>query len=370
MSGGGAIRVLFDSEVFALQTHGGISRYFAQLLARLPRHGVAPLLFAPFTFNQHLRTGRTAGFIGLRAPSSLRSPRTVRIESRLLAAADRAAARHARYDLLHHTYYGRRLDTPAPKIATVYDMVPERFPALFPEGDPHAGKRAACAAASLILAISEHTRRDLLDLYPDLDRGAVEVIPLAVDAEFFRRRARGQEDGTILFVGRRGGYKNFAGFADAASRLLAERRDLRVLCVGGGPLAPCELEIFEGRGCADRISQRTVSDDELPALYHRSTAFVFPSLHEGFGLPILEAFASGCPVVLSNRSCFPEVAAEAGEYFDPSSPDALLAALRRVVEDRARREELRRLGERRLSAFSWDRTAALTAAAYRRALAR
>ncbi len=361
------IRVLFDSEIFGLQLHGGISRYFAALLEHLPRHGVSPTLWAPFTYNQHLRTGRTSGFVGLRLPLALRSDRMARLEQRGLRAADRVAARLGRFDIVHGTYYQRRLTTDAPKVVTVYDMAPERFPELFPAGNPHAGKREACAAAALIIAISERTKRDLLELFPELDR-PVEVIHLAVDTVSFRSLGSGGEDGTILYVGQRHGYKNFGTFAEATARLLAERPELSALCVGGGPLHPDELAPFVERGCADRVAQRTVSDRELPALYGRATAFVYPSLYEGFGLPVLEAFAARCPVVLSNASCLPEVAADAAEYFDPHDVEALLEALRRVTDDRARREELRRSGDRRLGAFSWDLTAERTAAAYRRLL--
>lgn len=361
------VRVLLDSEIFGLQTHGGISRYFVALLDHLPRHGVAARLFAPLTFNQHLRTAGTTGFLGVRAPLPLRNRLTANLERRLLAAADVAASRLTSFDLLHGTYYGRQLRTEVPRLVTVYDMIPERFPGLFPRGNPHAGKREACASAALVVAISEQSRRDLLALYPEIRR-PIEVIHLAVDPDFFRARARGEEDGTVLFVGQRQGYKNFSIFAEAASRLLAERRELRVLCVGGGPLRPEESAPFVARGCADRVCHRTASDEDLPSIYRRAVAFVFPSFYEGFGLPILEAFACGCPVVLSYASCFPEVAAEAGEFFDPHDPEALLEALRRVTGDPGRREELRRLGERRLTAFSWNRTAELTAAAYRRVL--
>jgi glycosyltransferase involved in cell wall biosynthesis len=244
-------------------------------------------------------------------------------------------------------------------------MIPELFPHYFTAGNPHTGKHDACKSASAIFAISERTKRDLLDLYPDLDGQRVVVTPLAVDTNFFRANARGEDDSSLLFVGSRHTYKNFSVFAEAAAILLSEDPSLRVVCVGGGPLLPDEIAPFRARNVDSRISQRNASDSELAGYYRRARAFVFPSLYEGFGLPILEAFACACPVVLSNASCFPEVAGDAGEYFDPTSADSLLEALRRVLGDAQYRAELRRRGTLRLSDFTWDETARRTANIYR-----
>lgn len=358
-----SLRVLFDTEIFGQQLHGGISRYYAELIRHLPHHGVEPVLIAPLTFNQHLMPLQTPGFVGVRAPGALRNRHTVRAVHHFLRLADEVSSRVLKYSLLHHTYYNRRLDVQVPQVTTVVDMIPERFPELFPGGNPHGAKESAARASRLVFTISECTRRDLLAFYPQLEARVV-VTHLAVDQDFFRSRARGEEDGTILFVGDRGGYKNFATFARAAARLLAERPELRVLCVGGSPLQEHERVPFEEQGVSARLERRTATDEELPSIYRRATAFVFPSKYEGFGLPILEAFASGCPVVLSNASCFPEVADDAASYFDPSSSDELLETLRRVTCDSAYRSELRRRGGNRVNDFTWDRTAERTSAAY------
>ena len=104
-------------------------------------------------------------------------------------------------------------------------------------------------------------------------------------------------------------------------------------------------------GIAEQVEHRRVSDVELRTLYHHAVCFVFPSLYEGFGLPILEAFAAGCPVVLSESSCFPEIAGEAGVYFDPLQSDSIGAAVQKVVDDRALRERMVSVGKERLGLF-------------------
>jgi glycosyltransferase involved in cell wall biosynthesis len=110
-----------------------------------------------------------------------------------------------------------------------------------------------------------------------------------------------------------------------------------------------------------------LTDVELAWTYAHATAFVFPSLYEGFGLPILEAFANGCPVILSNRSCFPEIADEAALYFDPDAPGELETNLMRVVEDRQLRRELTDRARLRLTDFSWESSAEAHLRCYARA---
>jgi glycosyltransferase involved in cell wall biosynthesis len=245
-------------------------------------------------------------------------------------------------------------------------MIPEILPEdVHP--DVHRGKRKACETASLIFTISERTKQDLMRIYPDLSC-PVEVTPLAVDAAFFERHARGEEEDQILFVGHRPGYKNFATFAKAAAQVLQDHPELTVLCVGGGGFREGELLPFLETGTEARVRAVTVRDTDLPSLYRRSKAFVFPSKYEGFGIPILESFAAACPTIISRASCFPEVADDATEYFDPQSPEELYHVLSRIVDDKQRRDELRRRGSQRLKHFSWERTARLTSDGYMRIL--
>ena len=116
----------------------------------------------------------------------------------------------------------------------------------------------------------------------------------------------------------------------------------------------------------ERVHQANVSDSTLPRIYREAELFVFPSEYEGFGIPLLEAFASGCPVAASCASCFPEVGGEAIEYFDPASIDEISHALDRVLTSPARASTLRALGAERVKLFPWTRTAEKTAEAYRR----
>jgi glycosyltransferase involved in cell wall biosynthesis len=358
-------RVVFDSDIFSGQIRGGVSRYYAEIIPRLSRFGVEPRLVVPLSMNEHLQL-RFPEVLGVRLPESILTRATIRAARLMSKASDQIVPRLLRPDVFHQTMYCNHYPRSWKRAVTVHDMIPEILPQDV-SPDAHKGKEGACRAASLIFTNSEKTKEDLLRIYSDL-RCPVEVTPLAVDAAFYDQHARGEEGNQILFVGNRRGYKNFKTFAEAAARLLRRRPELSMLCVGGGPFAEDELRPFRESGTEARLRAVTVRDAELPSLYRQSKAFVFPSKYEGFGLPILESFAAGCPAVISRASCFPEIAAEAAEYFNPEDSEELFHVLERIVTDKQRRQELRERGSKRLTHFSWERTAELTRDGYMKIL--
>jgi glycosyltransferase involved in cell wall biosynthesis len=360
-----ALRVLFDTQAFRHQQYGGISRYYAELIRLLPSYGIEPVVRLPPLDNQHaIVSGLSDG----------RWARTLTAHPILrwfyywgLGSYDHVWAAIENYDVLHRTYYAMPWSAGKPSVCTVVDMIPEALPHYFPEGNPHMHKREVVRDSDLVLSISESTSRDLVRFYGCSPRQVVTV-PLGIDAEAFTQQARMPHPFRrpyILFVGMRHRYKNFGRFATAAARVLAAH-DVSLALVGGGPLQDGEREVFAKAGVAERVVQASVSDTLLPTIYKEAEMFVFPSEYEGFGLPILESFASSCPVVASRASCFPEVGGEAMEYFDPYAPDDIAQAMERVLLSPTRAKELRRLGSERVKAYSWQRTAELTAAAYNR----
>jgi glycosyltransferase involved in cell wall biosynthesis len=358
-------RVLFDSEAFCQHPHGGIARYFSQLIPRLPTYGVQPTLVLPVTINQHVQRGAGV-WVGGHLPV-VTSVWVRRAVSAGCLITDSLLRRVVRWDVVHHTYYNRQVTTSVRTSCTVHDMIPELLPEEFSGVSPHGRKLTLVRGTDLVLAVSETTKTDLLRLVPGL-RARVYVTPLAVDRDFFDRHSRGTlvEPGRyVLFVGARGGYKNFARFAEAMAGVLLTHADVSLVCVGGGQPAQEEIEPFRRLNLHERVRWRRATDVELAALYGHAECFVFPSRYEGFGLPILESMASGCPVALSAASCFPEVAENAAQFFDPLSVDSIAAAIDELVQSGARKRELRELGFQRLRAFSWERTAELTAQAFR-----
>jgi glycosyltransferase involved in cell wall biosynthesis len=359
------VKVLFDTYAFRMQRVGGISRYFAELIRGLPAFGVTPQLFMPIVDNEHAESTR----LSIRGSTKVLSRNgTVRrgVHS-ALSRIDGLLRTIGRYDILHRTYYSEVRSVRRPAVCTVVDMIPDLFPEHF-GGNPHQSKRQVAMASDLIFSISECTSRDIVSVY-GLDRSRIVTTPLGINLSEFRVSPFSVNPFRapyVLFVGQRGGYKNFRRFAAALAPLMDRQPGLSLAVVGGGPLSEDETEPFKASGTSGRVFQASVPDASLPKIYREAEVFVFPSEYEGFGIPLLEAFASECPVAASRASCFPEVGGAAIEYFDPRSTDDISHAMSRVLSSSARSDELRALGTERVKQFTWTRTVGLTADGYRR----
>jgi len=369
-----SVRILFDHQIFDSQLYGGVSRYFVELLRHLrATPGTEAELGAVFSNNAYLpelAPPRPRPFF-----PGVRSLRKGGHLSWLNRRASLAALRRDRFDLFHPTYYdpwflphlGGR-----PYVVTVYDMAHERFPELFAADDPTRARKAAVVeGAARVLAISESTKRDVVE-YLGVPAERVTVVHLAASRLGGAAAARppGLPERYLLFVGQRGAYKNFQPWVEAIAPLLRQDRALGLVCAGGRPLSGSELAALERLGIGGQVHHRVgVDDADLGALYRHARLFAFPSRFEGFGIPLLEAFDCGCPVVASDRSSLPEVGGDAAAWFDPDDPDSMREVTASVLGDEARRRGLVERGQARAHQFSWARTAAATLASYQDALA-
>jgi glycosyltransferase involved in cell wall biosynthesis len=343
-----------------------VSRAFVELIRRLPRHGVVPVVLSRATRNRHLVE---SGLV----PEAPLLPAPVRA---LSWASWRAVGRPRttprplpELDVLHHTFthpaYLGMWD--GPRVVTVHDMTPELFPESFPLGNPHFAKRRYTERSDAIIAISQNTADDMFRLYGGGLEERTTVIPHGVDARFFEPSGRDQRlpERYVLFIGVRGGYKDFPTAVHAVGRVAETDADLAFVVVGGGAFTTTELRLLEAGGLAGRTRHVTPSDEQLPEIYARAAAFVFPSRYEGFGLPTLEALASGTPTVLADASSSREVGGGAARYFPPGDVDALVAELTAALGDGARKSALE-AGPRRAARFDWDEAARRTSEVYRR----
>jgi glycosyltransferase involved in cell wall biosynthesis len=356
------MRILYDGAIYLEQSAGGINRYFANVIRRLPGD-FTPLLTAclwhevELPAHPRLRVFKFRRFRPRRVSVRVERPYFGRLWDR------------ADFDLVHPTYYtllsGRPLaGSRRPVVVTVWDMIHELFPELDPSGRVARDKRRAVEAADAVICISENTKRDLLAHYR-VPESKVTVTHLASELDASLAGGPGPERPYFLFVGARGGYKNFdlllAAFARAAGAL--SEASLRAV---GPPFSRDEERRIEALGLAGRVENcGRVDDHHLARLYRHSVALVYPSLYEGFGIPPLEAMACGTAVVASNRSSIPEVVGDAGLLFDPESADELTDILLTLARDPARRESLVERGRERAALFSWDTTAARTVGVYR-----
>ena len=291
----------------------------------------------------------------------------------------RLAAR-AGVDLIHSLASTAPLWGRFRRVVTVHDLIYARFP------EAHAGIRdkgmnvlvpQAARRSHRVIADSQSTRDDLVALL-GIAPGRIDVVPLGLggvrrDAPLPEREVRARfeldERRVILSLSAKRPHKNLLALIGALARIPQDSRPLLVL--PGYPTAhEAELRArAQSAGVADDVRfPAWVSADELEGLWALAETFVFPSLYEGFGLPVLEAMARGVPVACSNASSLPEVAGDAALLFDPRDESAIAGALRRLLDDYALHEQLRTRGLARVAEFTWERTARLTLESYRRTL--
>ncbi len=363
-----SIDVLIDDQIFLMHARGGISRYFAELLREFDSHpewGVNALTSVRYSPNQHLREVD-------RSVRDLPFPEMTRrwkVAKRLARYPSAVIRGRLAPDIVHYTYYNPQALTifpGVPKVVTVHDMVPERLPAELVDGDPHLAKRQFVDEADAIICVSEATRDDLFAAWGEITDRPVIVTGHGASDRFNPGVAPAQLGyNYLLHVGSRDHYKNFGMLMTAYAGSDAQAAGLRLVAVGGGPLTEDELELAQTLGITDQLVQITASEAELPGLYRGAELFVFPSLLEGFGIPVLEAMATGTPAVLADTPVFREVAADAAVYYSAEDPWALRAEINRLCGDPTARAELAAAGVRRAAEYSWQRTALATAELYR-----
>jgi predicted O-linked N-acetylglucosamine transferase (SPINDLY family)/glycosyltransferase involved in cell wall biosynthesis len=256
------------------------------------------------------------------------------------------------------TYYSSPLVTPA--VMLVYDMIPEVFGADLNE--PTWREKEICIrGANRFVAISNNTARDLCSFYPEVDPGRVAVAHCGVDplfrpaesgeVESFRAR-HGITRPYFLLVGTRTSYKNAATFFGAFARL-RDRGRFAVVCAGGE--ADLQPELRALRPGSERYMLR-LEDRELRLAYCGAIALVYPSAYEGFGMPVAEAMACGCPVITTPNASLPEVAGDAAIYVKTMDEAAMAIALIRILQPDLR-SSLIALGRERARMFSWRKMA-------------
>lgn len=365
------VKVQFDHQVFSFQKFGGISRYFAALSTYLEKS-------PDFDHELKLLYSKNAY---LSARNSIFHPRSESLffqkhltyflnqkySERLLSLND--------FDVFHPTYYNPYFlkNLKKPFVITVHDMIHELYPERFPKWDNTASrKKEVINRADHIIAISESTKSDLHRIL-NVPDSKISVIHHGLFNNILVEENEGkgsvfhkmEDNSYLLFIGSRKGYKNFDRFIEAAAPILHNNANLSIVCAGGGSFTENELKELERFRIKDKVVQISATESELNELYSKALFFIYPSIYEGFGLPILEAFHNSCPVAVSNTSCFPEVGGDAVVYFDPVDLHDMNQAMQSLVDSAELRKKLRQNGSERLSVFSTKECMEKTAAVYK-----
>lgn len=358
--------ILYDSQAFDMQRFGGISRYFCEIIKRL---NINNDIAVRYSINYYLTTYRL-GTHRIPLPRFIFKHYRKQLHNQNRELSKSRLSKNDNY-LFHPTYYDPyflKYIGDRPYVITVHDMIHEKFPFYFSDAEKVIKqKKEVINNASRIIAISENTKKDIIELLhiaPD----KIDVIHHCTSIQKHNNKDSLQlPPKYILFVGDRAPYKNFKRFLEAASLVVTKQEDLSIVCT-----APTfnkeENRLIKDLNLTKKIYQIKASDKELSELYSRAELFVFPSLYEGFGIPILEAYACQCPVVLSNTSCFPEIAGTAGVYFDPYSISSMANSIIKVLNSRDLREQLINDGNKRLNLYSWEKAASETEKVYRKLL--
>jgi len=385
------MKILYDHQIFYRQNYGGVSRYFCELMNRFSTDPdisfILPLRFvqndnlAQFPQLNKYWSGRYNRLYNNNCVSLVQ--KKIRFNAlnfglnffinnqgesvRLLKKQD--------FDVFHPTYfepYFLKYLQKKPYALTVYDMIHEHFPEYFKSKDQTSvWKKELIENAGVVIAISENTKQDIIK-FTDVDPNRVQVIHLGNPFEHYDEPPRINTSSEtpvfgkpyLLFVGDRPRYKNFNFFIESVAGMLCKNEELHVVCAGSLPFTHNEKQFLKNRNILDKVHHVKINDTILKNLYKNARAFIFPSLYEGFGLPVLEAFSCGCPAVISNSSSLPEIGGDGALYFDPGDRESIISALETVLSNEKYRGDLIKKGYRRLKDFSWELTAHKTKKMY------
>lgn len=336
--------------------HGGAESATRELLRALQRGGTLP-------YRVYLPPGATDGSEGLPAEivPEYRHARTIpqRLAAMALAAARPGPLRRhlAGADVVHYPLTIRIPPVAAPSVVTLQDVQHLDLPQLFSRGERAFRMLAyhrSARSAQILVVPTAFVRERVVDSL-GIDTARIRVIGYGVDhARFFPTNEPREQ--FLLYPARAWPHKNHARLYEAFAILRRDRPELRLVLTSGGHSGPVP----------DGVDIRgQVSGDELVSLYRRAAALVFPSLYEGFGLPLLEAMACGCPVACSNIPTLLEVCGDAAQTFQPDDSAAIAAAVGSVLDDPG---PWQARGLEHAAGFTWERTAAAYEAVYRELL--
>lgn len=361
------MKILLDPQIFNNQKYGGISRYYTEIFVDLTKGNnieiEVPLIYTNnIYFSEssliNKKQKRHAFLLNLIIKAGIGIRKRTRI---INTNKSIKALKKQNFDLFVPTYYDTYfLDYigAKPFVLTVYDMIHELFPQNTSEDSKLVqDKLLLMEKATKIIAISNNTKKDILKIYPHIEESKIEVVYHGNSIEVNENVKIDLPSRYILFVGLRSGHKNFNFLLNSIKEILKEDSSLFLVCAGGGKLKEEEKKLILKLGLKNQIIHRDFNENELGVFYKKAICFVFPSIYEGFGIPILESMACGCPIVLGNHSSFPEVAGEAGIFFDLNNSQDLKNKIESLIVNESLRKEFSLKGLAQVQKFKWENAA-------------
>jgi len=372
------MKVLFDPKIFELQIFGGISLYITKILEIFLQDKEVdfelPVVYSDNYYLKELDIKKLTKIPQGDFPFKRQLTKFLYSQNNVKTIN---TLKKQNFDIFHPTYfddYFFKHIKNKPYVLTVHDMTNEAVPEFF-VFDKFANetikiKKKLIENASRIIAISENTRQDILK-FCNVNEEKIDLIyhgnPFDKPQEFIWLEELPEK--YLLFIGQRAKYKNFYSFINSIAELLKQDKDLYLVVTGGNDFNKSEIEFIKALGIKDKVIKLPVqSHEQLLAYYKQATCFVFPSIYEGFGFPLLEAFQSECPLVCSNTSSFPEVAGEGAVYFDPYDEISMKNAVSKIIYDKELQNSLIQKGKKQVEKFSWETTVKKTKETYKKVL--
>lgn len=370
------MKIILEPQIFNDQEFGGISRYYSEIYKGLKNNKevkfTLPLLY---TENLHIKdvvNSEMPPFKRFLIKNNIFKRKVLRRLKRNNLEYTKKILEKGDYDLVIPTYYNTYfLDYIGnkPFVLTVYDMIHEIFPQYFDEkDDTSVRKKILIEKATRIIAVSQNTKKDILRFFPTIDENKIDVIYHGHSQLDANKECENLPKRYLLYIGNRHHYKNFHFFLKAVSTLLKEDETLYAFFAGGYPFRKEEQKMIDDLGISEKVIQYKFNDDELNSIYKNALCFVFPSEYEGFGIPVLESMANRCPIILPKHSSFPEVAGEAGIFYELNNPDDLVAKIKQTITDKNFRDKHIELGIKQVAKFSWKEASLQCLETYKKAI--
>jgi glycosyltransferase involved in cell wall biosynthesis len=362
------MKIKYDHQAFTGSNHGGISRYFVEIIAELQKIKlIEASITVAFSNNQHLKAINQKNVFSI--PKFGKNTLMPLIASQLNKINSLRSIAANEFDVFHPTYFHDYFlkSLKKPFVITFHDTTAEDFPEFENLGRNDILRKKLLEQAARIIAISECTKADIIRHY-QIDPTKIDVIYHATRfAEIKAKHIDDLPEKYLLYVGQRGFYKNFNDFLSQAADFLKQHH-LPLVCIGGGEFTAEEKTLINDLGL-ENLAKKYQADDDNALLYayQKAAGFVYPSRLEGFGIPILEAFAAQCPMLLSNIPVFKEIAKDAALYFDLDNKTSLEIALNSILSLETR-QAITQKGTIRLKNFNWKKSAEMTLECYRKAV--
>ncbi len=325
------MKIAYDYKIFWNQRYGGISRYFANLFVKLGEKKINFKVFAPYYKNQYLVNLRSDNVEGRHIKKNI--PLTSNIIKFYNENTSLRNINRWKPDLVHYTYYYNKIKKKNTSIITVYDLIHEITSSK--KSKVIKPKKKMIEIADHIICISKSTKKDLLNFY-NIDEKKISVIYLGgnhLEKKIsITHKKFTNNNPYILYVGSREKYKNFEFLINGYSKSKRLMSSVNMILFGGGKLTKKEKYLLVELNISEnKIIQVDGDDILLSSLYKHAKVFVFPSLHEGFGLPLLESLNNDCPIVCSDIPIFREILDDNAFFFKPDNYDSLNESLEQAI---------------------------------------